>query len=50
MVKPMKKKHIKKRGGSWIPYKNVYKKIDNNWVKQTDLSNLIQTDKPYIWG
>lgn len=44
------KKAYKKEGSSWVPYKNVYKKINDNWVKQTDLSNLIQTDKPYIWG
>lgn len=30
--------------------KKAYKKIDNTWVKQTDLSNLIQTNKPYVWG
>jgi len=44
------KKAYKKEGSSWVPYKNVYKKIDNTWVKQTDLSNLIQTNKPYVWG
>lgn len=44
------KKAYKKNGDSWIPYKDAWKKIDNIWVKQTDLSNLIQTDKPYIWG
>lgn len=43
-------KAYKKVNDSWVPYTKAYKKINNLWVEQTDLSNLIQTDKPYIWG
>ena len=43
-------KAYKKVNGSWVPYTKAYKKVNNLWVEQTDLNNLIQTEKPYIWG
>lgn len=43
-------KAYKKNNGSWVPYTKAYKKVNNLWVEQTDLNNLIQTEKPYIWG
>jgi len=43
-------KVYKKVNGSWVPYTKAYKKVNNIWVEQTDLNNLIQTEKPYVWG
>ena len=43
-------KAYKKVNYSWVPYKKAYKKVNNIWIEQTNLNNLIQTKKPYIWG
>lgn len=37
-----------KVNGSWITASKIYKKIDDRWQEQSDLSNLFDSDKIYI--
>ena len=39
-----------KVNGNWITISKVYKKIDDRWQEQTDLSNLFDLTKIYING
>jgi hypothetical protein len=37
-----------KSNGSWTTMSKVYKKINNAWVEQTDLTNVFEADKIYV--
>lgn len=39
-----------KVNGNWITISKVYKKIDDRWQEQSDLSNLFDLTKIYING
>lgn len=37
-----------KTSNSWVRCSKVYKKISNEWIEQTDLTNVFETNKIYI--
>jgi hypothetical protein len=39
-----------KVNGTWVETNEVYKKVNGVWVKQTDLTNVFDTDTNYVKG